>query len=130
MSGSSSGRIGRIVSSCPSGQVQVLTYFRGYGRIARRGRSFGSVAGSWRTTRASSAMSRSGEASSGLMSSSAIQALLGDELAEADQQLLELGEVDAPAAADALERRVDLRALHHPAGERRVERAEGRARGP
>ena len=58
------------------------------------------------------------------MSSSAIQRCSDDELAEADQQLLELGEVDAPAAADALERRVDLRPLHHPPGERRVERGK------
>ena len=51
-------------------------------------------------------------------------ALFDDELAEADQQLVERGEVDRRAAADALQRGEDLRPLHHPPRERRVERRQ------
>ncbi len=52
------------------------------------------------------------------------QRLLDDELAEADEELLQRGEVDRPATAHALECRVDLRALHHPAGERARQRRQ------
>ena len=52
-------------------------------------------------------------------------ALLDDELAEADQQLLERGEVHRLAAADAFEGLVDLGLLHHAAGQRGVERRQG-----
>ena len=47
-----------------------------------------------RITRASRATGRSGEASSGLMSISLIQRLLDDQLAEADQELLQRRQVD------------------------------------
>ena len=50
--------------------------------------------------------------------------LLGDELAEPDEELLELVEVHAAAPADPLERAVDLRALHHPSGKRRGKRRQ------
>ena len=48
----------------------------------------------WTTTRASSAMSRSGEASSGLMSISAIQGCSTTSSDEADEELFEGGHVD------------------------------------
>ena len=51
-------------------------------------------------------------------------ALLGDELAEADHELLEGGQVHGFAAAHALERLVDLGALHHALGQGRVERGQ------
>ena len=52
-------------------------------------------------------------------------ALLDHELAEADQQLLERGQVDRLAAAHALERLVDLGLLHHAARQGGVERRQG-----
>ena len=95
------------------------------GQVARR-----RCSDSCTITRASSASSRSGEASSGLMSISLIHVLLDDELAEADQELLERRQIDRLAAADALERRVDLGLLHHPPGQGGIERRQSRASGP
>ena len=76
-------------------------------------------------TRASRASSRSGEASKGLMSTSLIQLLLDDQVAEPDQELLEGSEVDRPATADSLECGVDLGLLHHPPSQGGVERRQG-----
>ena len=52
------------------------------------------------------------------------RAVLDDQLAEADQQLVERVEVARRAAARALQRREDFRLLHHPARERRVQRRQ------
>jgi hypothetical protein len=51
-------------------------------------------------------------------------ALLDDELAEADEELLQLVQVHALAAADPLESPIDRRVLHHPPSERGGERRE------
>ena len=77
--------------------------------------------------RASSAIICSGETSSGLMSISLIQRCSIDEQAEADEKLLERGEIDRLLAAHALERLVNPGLLHHASRERGVERrqAEG-----
>ena len=50
------------------------------------------------------------------MSISLIQRLLDDQLAEPDQQLLQRGEIDRLAAADALEGREDLASAPSCAG--------------
>ena len=59
------------------------------------------------------------------MSTSLIQRLLDDEMAEPYQELLESGEVDRATAADSLERGKNLGVLHHPASQRGVERGQG-----
>ena len=51
-------------------------------------------------------------------------ALLDDQVAEPDQELLERGQVHRRAAAHALERREDLGLLHHPPRQRGVERRQ------
>ena len=51
--------------------------------------------------------------------------LLGHELAEADHDFFERGEVHRLAAAHAFERVIDLGALHHAAGQGGVERGQG-----
>ena len=71
--GSSSGRIGRMRIRTPSSVLPSCSYSCGYGRMAKRGRSASAISAGWRTTRASRAMTRSGEASSGLMSISAMR---------------------------------------------------------
>ena len=48
--------------------------------------------------------------------------LLDHELAEADEQLFQAGEVHRRAATHAFERLVDLRLFHHAARERRGQR--------
>ena len=60
------------------------------------------------------------------MSISLIQRLLDHQVAEAHQELLQRapGRPALPAA-DALQRRVDPGLLHHPPGERRVQRRQG-----
>ena len=65
-----------------------------------------------------------GRGEQGLMSISLIHRCSTTRSAEADQELLERGEVDRPAAAHALERREDLGLLHHPPGQRRIERRQ------
>ena len=52
-------------------------------------------------------------------------ALFGDELAEADHELLQGGEVHRLAPAHAFEGVVDLGALHHAPGQGGVERRQG-----
>ena len=59
------------------------------------------------------------------MSISLIQRLFGHELAEADHEPLQRGEVHRLAAAHALQRMINLRGFHHAAGERGVERRQG-----
>ncbi len=123
--GSSSGRIGRsgaarAVLGRPGTDVLAL----GYGRIAGRGSSASPMSGPWTITRASSASSRSGEASNGLMSISLIHRCSTTRLAEPNQKLLERGQVHRRAAAHALERGEDLGLLHHPPGQRGVERRQ------
>ncbi len=51
-------------------------------------------------------------------------ALLDDEQAEADEQLLQRGGVDRPPAADAAKRAGDRRPLDHPPGQRRRQRRQ------
>ena len=59
------------------------------------------------------------------MSISLIAALLDDELAEADHQLLQRGQVDRRPAADALQGLEDPGPLHHPPGQGGVQRRQG-----
>src|ERR1017187_9058361 len=73
MSGSSSGRIGRIVTGVPSFKRHSHTYCEGYGRMVGRGNFSACTVESCTTTRASSASSCSGVARSGLMSICLIQ---------------------------------------------------------
>src|SRR5512145_1753107 len=72
-SASSSGRIGRMVTFVLSFAVHVPTYWIGYGRIASLGSCSSCVSLSKSTTRASSASNFSGDAISGLISSSLTQ---------------------------------------------------------
>ena len=113
------------MSSVPSVAVQAPTYLRGYGRIASRGRSAAATSASWSTTRASRAMSRSGEASSGLMSISLIQRCSTTSWLKRTRSCSRASTSIGLATADPAERAGDLRPLDHPPGERRVERRQG-----
>jgi len=51
--------------------------------------------------------------------------LLNHQMAEPDHELLEGGDIDRSAATDSPQRGIDLRLLHHPPGQGRVERRQG-----
>ena len=95
--------------------------------MAGRGRSAAATSLGWRMTRASSARSRSGEASSGLMSSSAMAGCSTTSSLKRTMSCSRAAMSMLAPAAHALEGRVDLGALHHAASQRRRERrqAEG-----
>mmetsp|Transcript_38850 Transcript_38850/g.120852 ORF Transcript_38850/g.120852 Transcript_38850/m.120852 type:complete len:396 (-) Transcript_38850:1200-2387(-) len=113
-SSSSSARIGRTRSLSPPLVVHSCTYCVGYGRMAGFGRDALSVLRSCSTTRASRERIRSADD----------PGLLHDNLAEAHHQLLHLRQVHLTPATDASQRRVDLRLLHHAAGERGRQRRQ------
>ena len=124
-SGSSSGRIGRMVTA-----VAVL-----HRPAARRTASdrggwpaaadlLRVTSGPCTTTRASSAIRPSGEASSGLMSISLIQRCSTTSWLKRTSSCFERGQVHRLAAAHALQRLVDLGLLHHPARQRGVQRRQ------
>ena len=98
ISGSSSGRIGRIVTACrpSSSRRDVLRRDRGGWRAWAAG-----LRVDIRPVQDHPRVQRdqpSGAASSGLMSISLIQRLFGHQLAEAHQQLLQRGQIDRRAA--------------------------------
>ena len=124
MSGSSSGRMGRMTRGVPSGAVHGSTYRRGYGRMARRGSSCSVSAGSCSTTRASSASKPVRRREQGIDVELRDGALLHHEHAEPDEQLLERVHVHRRAPADAPQRGRDAGLLDHPAGEGGVERRQ------
>ena len=76
------------------------------------------------TTRASSAIRPSGDASSGLISISLIQRCSATSALKRTIRYFECGKIHRPAAAHAFERLVDLGLLHHAARQRGVERRQ------
>ena len=81
------------------------------------------VAG-WRTTRASSAMIRSGEASSGLMSISAIRGCSATSSLNRTRSAASASLSTGSPSAHAVERPGDLRLLDEVSGEGHVERRQ------
>jgi hypothetical protein len=112
-------------AATPSGVVHSPTYSRGIGSDRR---AWQALVGELRRMEDDPRIERDeaapAEARSGLTSISADPGQLDDEPAEANEDLLERGEVDGLATPHPLQRPVDLRALHHPTGEGRVERGQ------
>ena len=79
---------------------------------------------SWTITRASSARSRSGDASKGLMSISLIPRCSTTRWLNRTRSCSSAAQVHRRAAAHALERGEDLGLLHHPPGQRGIERRQ------
>ena len=82
------------------------------------------------TTRASSAISRSGDASSGLMSISLIQRCSTTSWLKRTSSCSSAARSTGARPRTPLQRREDPGLLHHPPRQRRVERRQRRARGP
>ena len=112
------------MSSEPSLADQGVMYWVGYGRMAGRGSSSSRTFGPWRITRRVERQKPLRRGEQGVDVDLLDPALLDDQVAEANQKLLERGQVHRLAAAHAFERREDLGLLHHPPGQGGIERRQ------